>query len=131
MSLLRLLIGAVFVFSGGTKLRYPRVFAEALVAYQLLPAWLVTLVAVVLPPLELLAGLALISGYKRKGTCLVLGALSGGFLVFVASALFRGLDTSCGCFMGGEASRVGVLHLLVNALLPASLGLIYREKIGR
>ena len=58
MIALRLVLGLVFVVSSWTKIRYPRIFAESLLAYHVLPETLVTFVAVTLPWLELLAGLA-------------------------------------------------------------------------
>lgn len=51
----------------------------------------------------LLAGLSLIVGIWIKGGALILSALSFAFAVAVGSALFRGLDISCGCFSLNES----------------------------
>lgn len=131
MILLRLILGLIFVFSGGSKLRYPRIFAEILTGYELLPASMVTLVAVTLPMLELLAGLSLLLNYRRKGTCLVLAGLCLSFMVAVGWALAKGIDISCGCFVGSDVGTVSGWHLLGNGVMLVGLAALWRQATER
>ena len=57
--------------------------------------------AIVLPWLQLLSGIALISARFVKGSSLWIFVMLLAFQIAVASALFRGLNISCGCFKSG------------------------------
>jgi uncharacterized membrane protein YphA (DoxX/SURF4 family) len=127
---LRLILGGLFVVSSWGKLRYPRIFAEALLMYDVLPENLVTLVALVLPWLELLAGLFMIVGYRYRGSALILGALALLFVFVLSSAVWKGLDISCGCFVGVDWLRVDWKHILVNLFLVQIAGLIFLKGPG-
>ena len=127
---LRILLGLIFVISSWGKIRYPRVFAESLSAYQVLPDNLITLVALTLPWLELLAGLLLLVGYRVRGGALVIGAMSALFFLVVSSVIWRGLDLSCGCFVGVEWARVNWRHLVLNLVLLGSAAVVYRRGPG-
>lgn len=130
MSLLRVLLGALFVWSAWGKLVYPRIFAESLVAYDVLPAFLVTVVAVVLPWLEFSAGLSMLFGYRHKGSAVLLGGLSVLFMVVVSSAVWKGLDISCGCFVGVDWMTVDWKHIVLNAVLAVLAGLVFWKGPG-
>ena len=61
--LLRIALGAVFVYAAWLKLRDPwQMFAMSIDSYQLLPMWAVRVVARTLPWVELLLGMLLIAG---------------------------------------------------------------------
>ena len=130
MILFRLVLGLMFVLSSWSKLRYPRIFAESLLAYAVLPESLVTLTALVLPWLELLAGLSVLAGYRYRGSSIVLGSLSLLFMVVASSAVWKGLDISCGCFVGVDWLTVDWKHILVNAALAAFAGLVFWKGPG-
>ncbi|MBD3290046.1 DoxX family membrane protein, partial [candidate division KSB1 bacterium] len=60
--LLRWVIAALFIYAGVSKILDPATFAEDIDNYRILPYLLVSIVAVVLPWLEVLCGISLISG---------------------------------------------------------------------
>lgn len=95
---LRLFMGAVWLYASYEKILYPREFSQAVYNYQILPDMLVNLAALILPCLELLMGLCLITGLWLPGAAV----LSTGLMsVFIAALVFnriRGLDIHCGCF---------------------------------
>ena len=66
---------------------------------------LINPLAIWLPWLELLAGLSLIIGVWTKGGALVILILSAAFAIALGSALFRGLDITCGCFHTSATTR--------------------------
>lgn len=104
-AIFRWILGLVFIYAGIHKIADPAAFSEAIYNYKLFPEILINPLAVWLPWLELLAGLSLIIGIWIKGGALILSALSFAFAVAVGTALFRGLDISCGCFSLAEAGE--------------------------
>lgn len=102
---LRWILGSVFIYASIHKIADPAAFSEAIYNYRLFPEILINPLAVWLPWLELLAGLSLIIGVWIKGGALILSFLSLAFAVAVGTALFRGLDISCGCFSLAEAGE--------------------------
>lgn len=94
----RLFLGGVFLYASADKLFAPADFARAVYNYQILPDSLINLAALVLPWLEFLLGLCLITGVWLPGAVV----WSNGLLwIFFAALLFnhfRGLDVHCGCF---------------------------------
>ena len=112
-SILGLGLGGVFVYAGVQKHLAPYEFAEAILAYQLLPLGLVGLVAATLPWLEMVSGFSLTLGYlwrgRRFSNPVPMGGLLrrsalllilGQSLLFVAVLLItlaRGLKIDCGC----------------------------------
>ncbi len=110
---LRLGIAAVLVYAGAAKVTDPHAFAEDIGNYRLLPA-LAPLLAVTLPFIEIVAGLALAfgRGALRQGAALLSLGLLLVFVIAVASARVRGIDVRCGCFGtgGGPVTTLVVLR---------------------
>lgn len=92
------ILGATFLVAALPKIADPPGFAEALHAYKLLPAALLSPIALTLPWLELLMALALISGWARRGAGLLSLALLLLFMGALAINLARGNPVDCGCF---------------------------------
>ncbi len=124
--LCRLVVGGVFIWASLDKLAHPAAFARAIDNYHLVPYALLHPVALLMPAVEIVAGLALVVGWWRRGAALLCALLLVVFLVAIASALVRGLDISCGCFHtdGGHAVGLSLLWrdvLLLLACLPPLL----------
>lgn len=66
--------------------------------YRLVPAGLLNAFALVLPWVELLAGLALILGVWKKEAAIVVGVLILVFIVAIGVNLARDHAVDCGCF---------------------------------
>jgi putative oxidoreductase len=99
----RIMLGAVFAYSGILKIADPVAFAGSVAAYQILPYFGSYLTAAVLPFLELTCGLMLVLGYRVRASALIITVLNLVFMVALCSAIARGLDIDCGCFkQGGE-----------------------------
>ena len=101
----RWLLGLLMLWAAVSKLANPTEFLAALYSYKLpLPQTFLQIVAVILPWVELLCGLALIANLWAE-TVLVLA--TGLFVIFIfatGQAWARGLDISCGCFKLGLSS---------------------------
>jgi putative oxidoreductase len=95
--MLEVLLGGLFLYAGVQKHLHAYEFAEAVLAYQLLPQSLVGATAAALPWVEIAAGLCLVVGFKRRSCLILLAWLVGGFLVVILITLARGLNIDCGC----------------------------------
>ncbi len=128
MRFLEIILGALFCYSGYIKLLSPHDFADAVLAYRLLPLTPAAVVAVALPWLETLAGLFLVVGLKKRSCLLLLTLLSGLFMLVIISAMARGLHIDCGCglFSGRE---VGLMPLLEDGFLFLWAGWLYSREL--
>ena len=131
-TLARLTVGGVLIWSGLTKIGHPLEFARAILNYRLFPESLALLGAIVLPWLELLIGLGLITRIFRQGASFLAVCLFGGFIVIITITIFRGINTECGCF--GSLSRQVGLPLLIGDIFlwitSLYLFLLYQKKSG-
>lgn len=106
--LARLVLGLVFLVSAVHKVRQPYQFLSDVYGYQLLPMGLGVFVGVVVPFVELVVSVCLLTGVGVKGALLNSALLSAVFVVFTGSAVLRGLAISCGCFGNGDQEKVGL-----------------------
>ena len=96
--ILRLMLGAVFLYASYDKILHPQAFAKAVYNYQILPDAAVNLAALILPWLELLLGLCLIAGVWLPGATVTCTGLLSAFIGALIFNRIRGLDIHCGCF---------------------------------
>jgi uncharacterized membrane protein YphA (DoxX/SURF4 family) len=94
----RVALGLIFIYASLPKITDPPAFAQMLWNYKLLPAVLINPLALVLPWLELLAGMALIAGILPKGAALVIGAMLLAFIAALTIDIARDIAVDCGCF---------------------------------
>lgn len=118
--LARLVLAGVFLAAAAPKLADPLAFATSLANYRVFPDAALHLLATVVPALELVGALAVLTGWRLRGGVCLLGGMLLAFTALLAATLARGLDLDCGCFGGAEQrDPVGPLHLLRNAGLLA------------
>ncbi len=96
--ILRLLLGALFIYASIDKIAHPHAFAQAIFNYQILPDYLINLAALILPWMELLSGFCLIINKWMPGASMIITILLTCFLASIFYNLSRGLNISCGCF---------------------------------
>jgi uncharacterized membrane protein YphA (DoxX/SURF4 family) len=128
--LLALVVGLVFAYASLDKIWWPERFARIVYHYQVigpnavLPPWLPNLLAVVLPWVELLTGVALVVGLWRREAGLLTAVMLVVFIAAVGSTLVRGIDIeNCGCFSLDAQGRAAGLKLILQdlALLAGAL----------
>lgn len=107
-------LGWLFVGASLHKIAVPGDFALDIATYDILPLSLVNPTAVVLPWVELVAGLMLLLGFRVKAGALLIAAMMVVFIAALGIALARGLDMSCGCFasQGAESDPISRLTML-------------------
>lgn len=121
----RVVIAGLFLYAGVTKLQDPAAFAQEIDHYELLP-WLAPYLAVSLPAVELVLGLALLLGPDPwyRAAALACGGFMAVFTFAASYALYRDLNIDCGCFGSGSGpitwlTIVRDVALFVGALLVA------------
>ncbi len=102
VALVRLALGAVFLWAAATKLPDMVSFAESVANYRLLPPALVAPAAAAVIGVELAVGALLVAGLRARAASVAAAALLAVFTVGLAQALLRGIDLRCGCFGGSE-----------------------------
>ncbi len=125
--IVRIFIGLLFIVSSLEKIVDPAAFAQSVSDYKLLPASLPSIIATILPWIELLCGFAVLFGVGTKGSSLLLSAMLIIFTLAVISAILRGFDISCGCFTQDPAAeKIGWMKVLQNfTLIVLSLFLYF------
>ncbi len=129
--ILRLALGAIFIYAAWTKLRDPwALFAVNIDSYQLLPQWAVELTARTLPWLDLAIGILLVAGRWMPVSSTAASVLLLVFVGGMVRAQIQGLEINCGCFGPGEAISWKTF-LRDGAMLAGSLLLTALSFLGR
>jgi uncharacterized membrane protein YphA (DoxX/SURF4 family) len=127
-ALLRYALGGVFLYAALSKLVDPQSFSLDIANYRLLPTSLLPYAALLMPALELSAGILIIAGPVKGEAAAWLALMLLGFLFGEGQALARGLDLSCGCF-GKDSGKVGWFTIGRNMLLlGASIWVVLEQR---
>jgi uncharacterized membrane protein YphA (DoxX/SURF4 family) len=105
-------LAAVFVVAGIAKIADPPQFAHEVHNYALLPESAVNALALLLPWIEVIAGVFLFLGVWRRAAAGILGVSLLVFIVALSINLARGRAVDCGCFGGAHAPRTTAERLL-------------------
>ena len=108
----RLGLGFMFIVSSMPKIRQPYVFLGSVYGYELVGPKLGVLVAMVLPWVELLAGVCLVGGVFVGGALLASIGMGAMFTFVLGYALWNHLDISCGCFSSSAAGKISYMTLI-------------------
>jgi hypothetical protein len=101
-------LGAIFVVAAIPKIADPPSFAHMIYNYRLVPGFAVNAFALIMPWVELLAGLALILGAWPREAAGLAGLLLLVFIGAIGFNLARGHAVDCGCFDVHSAGKSGV-----------------------
>jgi uncharacterized membrane protein YphA (DoxX/SURF4 family) len=96
--LLRIYIGVIFIYASLHKIAHPDMFAIDIATYDILPLYLVNLMAIILPYIELTSGILIIIGPFQKEGALLISGMMCMFLIALIIAIYKGINASCGCF---------------------------------
>jgi uncharacterized membrane protein YphA (DoxX/SURF4 family) len=131
--LLRVALGAIFVYAAWIKLRDPwQLFAMSIDSYRILPLGAVELAARVIPWMELAVGLLLIAGLWLRISGSIVSLLLLTFFVLMLRAYAKGMAIDCGCFGPGETISWKTLlrdgSMVAAALLVTTMAFLSRPK---
>jgi len=107
----RVVLAAVFIYAALQKIDKPLMFADEIGMYGILgPGPLLNVFAIVLPWIELICGLALLTGIFMRGAALILVAMNLIFILVISyrtagimsseGTPFRQVYFDCGCGFG-------------------------------
>ena len=128
--LLRIVLGVVFIYASYDKILHPHHFAIAVRAYEIIPASLSNLFALMLAWSEMIAAVLLILGLFTREAAAALFILLATFIIAISTTLIRGMVIDCGCFKAGEGFEPIDYGLLIQDtfLLVATVIVIRYEK---
>lgn len=128
----RLLLGGVFIWASWDKILDPAAFARAVANYQIVPASVGNLSALVLPWIELVSGICLVLNRWTRGSALITAALMAVFMSAIGYNIFRGMDVSCGCFTLDEQAPGNMwLYLFRDGVfLAVAIGVLCGSRPG-
>ena len=102
----RLLLGSIFIYASYHKILAPDEFAKIVYGYDLFPSETVNLIAIIVPFVELISGIALILGiYTRPAAIIIIGMLTA-FVMAISINIIRGHEFDCGCFSSDTSQAV-------------------------
>lgn len=116
----RFVYAFIFIYAGINKLMDPKSFAVVIEAFGLIPESWITPISVLLPALELLAGLGLL--FDIQGSLNLITGLLILFTAIVGYGIWLGLDIDCGCF--GPEDPEGQAYASLRPTLYRNLILI-------
>ena len=96
--LARIILGAIFIYASIDKIINPIDFSNAIDNYHISPIQINNLAALIIPWIEFIIGVCLISGVFLNGATIISMVLLVFFIFIITQALIRGIDLNCGCF---------------------------------
>ena len=94
----QVLLGAILCVASWHKVSDPLDFAKIIYNYRLFPAPTIHALAIYVPWIEMVTGIALVLGVFRRGAALMSTLFFISFIAFLSINLARDCPTICGCF---------------------------------
>ncbi|MBL8006578.1 MAG: DoxX family membrane protein [Ignavibacteria bacterium] len=132
--LLRLIVGGFFLYASIDKVTNQEAFARAIYNYKFMPDFVINIMAIVIPFIELVTGIFLILGIFLRGSSFIITSLLIVFIIALSQAYARGLDIACGCFsLETVTEKSDILQRIAEdiLLLASSIIIFIKSKIIR
>jgi len=111
---IRTVLAFAFIYAAILKIAYPNEFSQMIANYKLLPDSFINILAIILPWIEISAGLLLLFGVAVKENSVIISGMLIVFIIAIAISLARGLNIDCGCFGTANGNKLGLIKLLQN-----------------
>jgi putative oxidoreductase len=98
-------LGAIFIAAALPKIADPPSFAHMIYNYRILPGGLINISALIMPWVEILAGLALVLGVWVRPARWIVTLMLVTFMIAIAINLGRDNAIDCGCFDTSAANK--------------------------
>lgn len=118
----QIVAGLIFLAAALPKIADLSGFAGSVHNFHLeavIPMAATNLLAMTIPWVELVAGLALVSGVRPRAGAIVYTMLLTVFTIGVIQAMARGLSFDCGCFGRTGSATIGAKKLVENVAMTA------------
>ena len=119
----RLILGGIFIYASLDKIAHPEQFAKIVYNYKILPHSLINIFAIILPWVELLCGIFVITGIFVESSSAILSMLLVVFIIALSVNFLRGLDINCGCFSTDPKGKEEGAILLIRDLVLLVIGI--------
>lgn len=128
--LLRFILGIIFIASSIDKITNPEQFLEVINNYDIVPVFITPFAAIILPWIEFICGLFLLTGILVNSAASILIFLLLIFIFGISVNLYRGADIECGCFdLLFEGESIGFLSIIRDIIIIVlAVILIYVNK---
>lgn len=120
----RVLLGALFIFAGASKVGHFNDLAAAMAGFRILPEAVVGPLAVLLPFFEIGLGLYLVAGLFTRGAAILAAFQLAIYAAAVASAVIRHIPAACGCFGPQDTATADWPHVFADLGLAAICALV-------
>lgn len=128
---IRIVLGAVFLVSGGIKLLDPERFYLDLQTFPWFPPILAYPIMLVLPWWELLAAVGILTKRLYAGALFSLAFQLTGFIIVLSVSAVSDVDLSCGCFGDWYLFPNTATHIGFNTTLLILLGILTNLELRR
>ena len=131
--LVRVLLGTIFIFAGYFKVIDPESFGKVIAKYDILHGIIIPYTALIVPYLEVIIGLFMLSGYKVRASAFISIILLLLFISFISINLIKGNIFECGCIeikiLGIRLNeKIGIAVILRDILFLAAAILVFRAE---
>jgi len=113
--IIRLAIAALFIYAGAVKAADPGHFIAQIQSFHLVAYSTAYFVAHVLPMMEILCGLLLLTMKYSCAASVILIVLTGVFIGVLSVLKATGADMDCGCFGAWSLVKGYTNHIVMNA----------------
>ena len=120
---MRIILGGTFILAAVPKILDPKGFVLDITHYDFFPKFVINMIAITVPWIELFIAFSVIFSVAQRGGILLLNLMLVAFLVLLAQAWIRGLDIDCGCF-GHSGARETVSKAFVRDLFFIIWGIL-------
>jgi uncharacterized membrane protein YphA (DoxX/SURF4 family) len=136
--LVRLAIAALFIYSGVVKALDPAHFMAQMESFNILDYFMIFTIAHVLPMIEIICGILLLTMKYTCSASVILILLSGVFILVLTTLKAMGLEVDCGCFgdwkfLGGYSSHITfdiaiIVFLVAHTVRSAKLQFLLEKE---
>ena len=103
----RLILGLTFIYASFHKILSPEEFAKIVYGYGLFPHVSINLIAIIIPFLKLVCGLALVIGFYPRSAAIIVNMMLLAFIAALTINIIRGHEFDCGCFSAAQGADSG------------------------
>jgi uncharacterized membrane protein YphA (DoxX/SURF4 family) len=115
----RIIVGALFIVAGASKVGHFNDFAAAIAGFRILPEAVVAPLAVILPFFEIGLGAYLLIGLFTRAAAWIAAIQLAVYAGAIASAVVRHIPANCGCFGPQDQAPADWPHVAVDLALAA------------
>lgn len=128
--LFRIIVGGIFFYAGFLKINDLQLFELSIRNYQILNDPWVGILAMTLPPLEIILGISILIKFLYQGSLLIACMTMSVFIASLLSLLARNIDINCGCLGLNTSVQIQIMIDILIVLMCIFL-MKYSKRITR